>query len=364
MTDLDEQDLLDLVDGNGVTLLGDRDRTPHHRGHEAAEAAKLLERAIVALEQEPMRVGRVASAMRVEEPLAVALLLERAACESGDTAARTVYLAFLAMVLAVRPRPRLPAGPLEQDHARDWPHEREIAAITGAASRHGLRFVPGLLRELFRLPDPLEGRVPPPHVTIEHLPLGVRRQRARQQSPEQWRPLLVDIDPAVVELLAANPRLGLPEMIRLASNRTTHPWSLWSILLAPRWRKRDGVLLAIAGNPRCPLWLLLAVAPLLPAAELASVLRRRSALHADEVALFAGLHRGANDAWVEERVASLRAREVPEVVEVGLDLEDAGDALAAAFAELVAAVGDDAPGGAAFTATGSLDGGEVEPPGV
>ncbi|MEY3013235.1 MAG: hypothetical protein RIT45_1970 [Pseudomonadota bacterium] len=360
MSDFDEQDLLDLIDGNGVAILAGRDRTPNHRSLPTREAALAIERAIVALEQEPMRAGRMASALRVEEPLAVAWMLERAATRTSEPGARTCYLAFLSMALAVRPRPRLPAGPLERDHERDWPHAREVAAITGAASREGVRYVPGLLRELFREPHPRESRVPPPHVTIEHMPLGVRRQRARRPEREQWRMLLVDVDPAVVELLALNPRLGNEDAIRLASNRNTHPWSLWSLLLAPRWRTRPDVLVAVANNPQCPLWLLLAIAPLLPPNELGNTLRRRHALRAVEVELFLGLHGGASDAWIADRVASLRAREVPEVVEVGTLVDDAGDELAAAFAELVAAVGDDAPGGAAFAATGTL--GEVDEP--
>lgn len=358
MTDLDEQDVLDLIDGEGVAVLAERDLTPHNRGLEPSLAAAALERAIVALEQEPMRVGRLASGVRAEDPLTIALLLERAACAATEPGARTCYLAFVAFALSVRPRPKLPAGPLQREHERSWPHAREIAAITGAASRARLRFVPGLLRELFHTPKAAEARVPPPHVTIEHLSLGVRRQRARQPAREQWRPLLVDVDPAVVELLALNPRLQVDDMVRLASNRNTHPWSLWSLLLSPRWRVRSEVLIAVAANPRCALWLLLVIAPLLPPRELGDALRRRSRLRADELSLFAGLHRGALDPWIEQRVAELRGREVPDVVEVETPLEDAGDALAAAFAALVAEVGDDVDEGAAFAHVGTL--GEVD----
>jgi len=114
----------------------------------------------------------------------------------------------------------------------------------------------------------------PPNITIEHLSLGVRRERARSHKRELFEPLLVETTPSVVQLLAMNTRLREPDMIQLTALRPTHPYALWSVLLQHRWLANDQVREACARNPAAKPWLVMALSPLLGAAKLNGTVRK------------------------------------------------------------------------------------------
>ena len=316
--------------------------------------ARALAERIFGLDDPDLRCGRLAMLLHQLEPDLVTDAIETAATHVHDPVWRVLYLTWTQVLLIVRQRPNLPAGPLRAEHERVWPNALALARWTGSASRNNRRFCIGLLRGALQPPGRHDAKPLPPPVAIEHLPLGLRRERARGPKRELLVQLLVDTDPSVVELLARNPRLRQADIMRLATNRRTHPWALWSLMLAQRWLSDRGIPLAIAHNPVCPPWLLVALAPLLEATQLGDALRKRPLLGAEVLQPLAVLHGGALRTWIEARLAQLALGDDDGVVAIDTDIADAGDALASVFAELVASVGDDPD--AAFVADGDQDG--------
>ncbi len=280
---------------------------------------------VAALEDPDHRSGRLAELLKAMAPEVIAAAIDRAARRCNDPDQRLLYLSLIHVLLTVRQRPALTAGPLRGDAERQWPAGPEIARLIGAASRGGQDFAAALLRATLSDPGPYDGRPLPPHVSIEHLPLGTRRQQARGPRREQLVRLLCDTDPAVVELLARNPRLRQDDLMQVATNRRTHPWALWALMLSPRWLANAPISAAVAHNPVCPEWLLLALAPLLPGPTLLDVLRKRPLLGPEFVEPLRALHRGALRATLDARLLATLAVPVAVAWEVDVTLAAASE---------------------------------------
>ena len=339
VADIDVGGKADSVAVGDADVVLIRDDSGVHADH-IADARGLAER-ISGLDDPDLRCGRLAMLLHRLDPDLVTEAIENAATQVHDPVWRVLYLTWTQVLLIVRQRPNLPAGPLRAEHERVWPSSLALARWTGSASRNGRAFCIGLLRGALEPPGRHDARPLPPPVAIEHLPLGLRRERARGPKRELLLQLLVDTDPSVVELLARNPRLRQGDIMRLATNRRTHPWALWSLMLTQRWLSDRGIPLAVVHNPVCPPWLLLALAPLLDPVQLGDALRKRPLLKAEVLEPMVVLHGGALRGWIEARLAQLGAGEDDGVVAIDTDLADAGDALGDAFAELVASLGDE-----------------------
>lgn len=221
-----------------------------------------IARTLAALQDSGLKLRRLAQYLREGDPAEVVQALETSA-RSAQGDLRHLYLACLQLVIHVRPRPSLPGGPLPLPD-RDWLlGDLRLAHLIGAARREHLPFTALLLRLAFAPPQPLDARMRPLHPSIEKFPLGVRRERARKPDKAAWQPLLVDSTPAVVQLLAENPRLLQIHAIQMATLRPTHPYALQALLMAQRWLTDEAVLQAVARNQDAPAWLVLGVAPLL-----------------------------------------------------------------------------------------------------
>lgn len=263
-----------------------------------------------------MRMRRLNRFVTTAPPAEVVVALERAAHHTHELPDRILWTSLTQLLMEARPRPSLEAGPFVLEPRKEWPGAVRVAQIIGVAARLQATFVPTLLREMWRLPDRADERVLAPHITIEHLPLGVRRERARGPKRALLTSLLVETHPSVVTLLARNPRLREPDAVRLTALRPQHPYALWAMLLCPRWLSSPRVLEAIALNPACKPWMLLALLPLLPSAVAARALRT----HAPDFAEVArGLHRGGLVATVDELVAREKVRPGPIIIRIDPD---------------------------------------------
>ncbi len=83
-------------------------------------------------------------------------------------------------------------------------------------------------------------------------PLGSRKAKARVARPAEIPQLLVDPDPAVVEILLDNPKMRLSDVLRIATRRPSNPAHLEAIFSHPRWLHHYAVQSALAKNPATP----------------------------------------------------------------------------------------------------------------
>ncbi|HAN30519.1 MAG TPA: hypothetical protein DCQ06_02880, partial [Myxococcales bacterium] len=230
----------------------------------------------------------------------------------NELSSRLFFLGVAQLILESRPRPSLQAGPFVLEPRQNWPKPTRIAALIGAVVRGGHRFVATLLREAWSLPSKADERMLAPHISIEHLALGVRRERARAPERERWAALLVETHPSVVALLAANTRPREVDMVRLAAYRTQHPYALWAIALQPRWLASQRVMEAIVLNPACLNWMWLCLVPLTTHAVALRTVRTRRASQE----LLASVHGIQGGHLVEEIMARARRSAEPTVAHV------------------------------------------------
>lgn len=230
----------------------------------ARDALDRLQSAVQATPDVPMRLRRVARFVRETPPEELPALLDRAAAGSIDADLRTVYVALAHWVLHARPRPRFPVGhwPLPADELA--PGGTEIAEAIAASMALDWPFSHIILRDAFARVQPSDSALLPLHPSVEKWPLGLRREKARGTDKNALPFLLLDTTPAVVQILAENPRVLEPQAVQIASLRSQHPWSLQGLLMSPRWLGNERVTEAVARNPSSPGWLVLLVAPLLP----------------------------------------------------------------------------------------------------
>lgn len=231
-----------------------------------------LARQLLALADPQLRVRRLAALLRDHSPTrlmpqlhdAIQYGLVQTASHAPVLGAREVHLTLVLWLLQTRPRPGFPVGtwPLPDDGLRLEPR-REVELLRAAEALE-LPYLGLLLRLGLRADTEDDRRLLQLHPSMDKLPLGVRRERARLGNREHLQFLLLDTTPAVVQLLANNPRVTEAHAVQIASLRPTHPWALQALLTAPRWLGAEAVLEAVARNPSTPGWLVLALAPLLP----------------------------------------------------------------------------------------------------
>jgi hypothetical protein len=223
-----------------------------------------IARVIAALPDPQLRLRRLAEYLRETDAHEATLALHEAATGTRDGVLRELHLAFLHLVLHVKPRPTLPGGPLPLPDRAWLLGDLKVAGLVGAAIRQGLDFTHRLLRDAFTPPQPEDAVMLQVHPTLEDIPLGVRKERARGAHRERLAALLVDTTPSVVQILAENPRVLEPAAVQIASLRPQHPYALQALLMAPRWLSNVAVGEAAARNQAAPGWLVLGLAPLLP----------------------------------------------------------------------------------------------------
>ncbi len=229
---------------------------------QTAHALMRLRRAIDATPDAALRLRRVAQQVRETEPAVLAALLTEAAQGSITRGWRSVYLALAQWVLHSRPRPKFPVGhwPLPDDELA--PQGVHLALAVAACGPQNNAFALIVLRDAFARTGPSDGVLLNLHPSVEKWPLGVRRERARGIDKNILQLLLLDTTPAVVQILAENPRVLETHAVQIASLRSQHPWSLQSLLMVPRWMGNERVVEAVLRNPSAPAWLVLLLAPL------------------------------------------------------------------------------------------------------
>jgi len=230
----------------------------------AHDRLKALDDALTATLDSSLRLRRVARFVRETEPATLACLFETAARRSIEGGWRQVWVALAHWLLHARPRPRFPVGhwPVSDDELA--PGGTHIAETIEAAVDLRLPWTSLVLRDAFARIAPDEARLLQLHPSVEKWSLGWRRERARAAETAHQAYLLLDSTPAVVQILAENPKTLEPHAVQIASMRPQHPWALQALLLQPRWLGNDRVCEAAARNTSTPAWLVLLLAPLLP----------------------------------------------------------------------------------------------------
>lgn len=235
---------------------------PPSLAEQAGRALLRLRRVIDATPDAALRLRRVAQQVRDTEPAVLAALLNEAARGSITGGWRGVYLGLAQWVLHARPRPKFPVGhwPLPDDELA--PQGVHLALAVAASCQQANEFAHIILRDAFARTGPGDQILLTLHPSVEKWPLGVRRERARGTDKNALQILLLDTTPAVVQILAENPRVLEPQAVQIASLRSQHPWALQSLLMMPRWMGNERVVEAVLRNPSTPGWLVLLLAPL------------------------------------------------------------------------------------------------------
>lgn len=228
-----------------------------------APVAAHWSRMLAAIPDPHLRLRRIARLVHSEPPEHLAWVLEAAGRGAVANDWRSLYVAMSHWILHARPRPRFPVGhwPVPADELA--PPGVAVALAIGAARQHQLAFAELILREAFARITPRDEVLAPLHPSVDKLALGVRRERARGNDQNQLQFLLLDTTPAVVQILADNPRVTEPLAVQIASLRSQSPYALQALLMVPRWLGNERVVEAVARNPGAPSWLILLVAPLL-----------------------------------------------------------------------------------------------------
>ncbi len=235
---------------------------PASLAEQAGKALIRLRRVVDATPDAALRLRRVAQQVRETEPAVLAALLSEAARGSITGGWRAVYLGLAQWVLHARPRPKFPVGhwPLPDDELA--PQGVHLALAVAASCQHENEFAHLILRDAFARTGPGDQTLLTLHPSVEKWPLGVRRERARGTDKNALQILLLDTTPAVVQILAENPRVLEPQAVQIASLRSQHPWALQSLLMVPRWLGNERVVEAVLRNSSTPGWLVLLLAPL------------------------------------------------------------------------------------------------------
>lgn len=221
-------------------------------------------RTLTAIPDPHVRLRRVASLIQQHGAEQLAQVLQAAAQGAVTSDFRSLHVALAHWVLHARPRPRFPVGhwPVPADELA--PPGATVALAIGQARQCGLAFAELVLRGAFARPTPADQVLPQLHPSVDKLPLGVRRERARGTDQNQLQFLLLDHTPAVVQILADNPRVTEALAVQIASLRSQTPYALQALVMVPRWLGNERVVEAVVRNPNAPPWLTLLLAPLLP----------------------------------------------------------------------------------------------------
>lgn len=278
-----------------------------------------------------MRMRRAAEFLATALPALVVLAIERSALESRDPVQRLFYTTVVHLLFNIRPRPPLPAGPLPLEERDLLPGQQRIEELIAVAQQLNARFTAVLLGVMWAPPHRYDDKLLPLHVTIEHLSLGHRRERARLAKRSAFEPLLLETTPSVVQLLSFNPRLRQDDAVRMAALRPQHPWALWALLLNYRWLTNETVREAVAMNPHARKWTTFALAPLIGAERLGRVVQKIR-MPAELLTTLLPLY----DGGVGPLIAEVLGRPPPVGVQV-YEIEETAEEAAAAFAAASAA---------------------------
>lgn len=231
---------------------------------DVAVIARQWARTLTAIPDPHVRLRRVASLIDQRGPAELAQVLQAAAQGAVTSDWRSLHVALVHWVLHARPRPRFPVGhwPVPADELA--PGGATVALAVVEAHQHSLAFAEMVLRGAFARPTPADQVLPQLHPSVDKLPLGVRRERARGTDHNQLQFLLLDNTPAVVQILADNPRVTEVLAVQIASLRSQTPYALQALVMVPRWLGNERVVEAVTRNPNAPPWLTLLLAPLLP----------------------------------------------------------------------------------------------------
>jgi hypothetical protein len=193
----------------------------------------------------------------------------------------------------------LPAGPLPLEHRDLLPGAERIDELIEVADQLHARFTRTLLRALWEPPHKYDDKLLPLHVTIDHISLGHRRERARLPNRDAFVALFLDNTPSVVQLLSLNTRLNQDDMVHMAALRPQHPWALWAMLLNFRWLSNATVREAVALNPYARPWTTFALTPLIGAEKMSRV-SRKIRLPSEMLTAMIPLHGGACATLIRE----------------------------------------------------------------
>jgi hypothetical protein len=127
--------------------------------------------------------------------------------------------------------------------------QRRMAALLAAARDSGRHGVVRVLTTQIarRASDGPEAQ--PERTTMDHVPLGWRKQLGRTGSRDVLDRLVYDQQPSVIETLLANPRTTEREVVRIVAHRPTSAAILAVVFRHPRWIARYTVKRALALNP-------------------------------------------------------------------------------------------------------------------
>jgi hypothetical protein len=148
---------------------------------------------------------------------------------------------------------------------RDTPAQVTLMALTIATSGdHAPATAP--------LPPREDGTSPPADWgTGRPLTLGERKSLARRPDRRLLERALRDAHPDVISELLLNPRLTEIDVARMCASSVARPEVLTRVFTSPRWSSRARVRSAIAGNPRTPVEVALALVPTLARVDLRAI---------------------------------------------------------------------------------------------
>ncbi len=287
---------------------------------------KSIAQLLFAVPEADMRMRRAAEFLSQDSPALVVIAIEKAALETRDPVQRVFYTSLVHLLFTIRPRPPLPAGPLPLEQRELLPDAERIDELIEVAEQLHARFTRALLRELWAPWEKYDDKMLPLHVTIDHISLGHRRERARLPKRAAFSPLFVDMTPSVVQLLAFNPRLRQEDAVQMAAMRPQHPWALWAILLNFRWLSNETVREAVALNPYARQWTTLALAPLIGAERMGRVVRKIR-LPSEVLTAMLPLHGGACVPAIRE----VLMRDAPSAGSLIFEIEETEEDAAAEF---------------------------------
>lgn len=211
--------------------------TPPALDARAAPEARAAIEALAAIEDVTLRRGALLARLAGLDAAAAAALLDGllalAAARHPTAQEALVLLADTRGVAAALGQPRM-AAILEA--ARDAGRTELVRLLAGKPGR--------------RTGDGPEAE--PERTSMDHLPLGWRKQLGRTGSREVLDRLLYDQQPSVIENVLANPRLTETEVVRIAAHRPTSAAILAVLFRHPRWLARYRVKRALALNPYTP----------------------------------------------------------------------------------------------------------------
>ncbi len=277
---------------------------------------------ISSISEATVRQRRLGLFLKEVDPVVAASAVEESALSTSDPFQKQFYLTLAHLLLTIRPRPPLPAGPLPLEDLSLLPGDEQISGIIDAARQVHAPFCATLLEQLWAPNQKEDARLLPPHLSIEHLALGTRRERARSPRRAVLEPLLVETTPSVVQLLARNTRMREPDIIQMAAMRPNHPYALWALLLNHRWLASDAVREACCRNPVAKPWMILALAPLLGVHKLREVVKKVR-LDNKLLSVMQPLYGGACERTIKEAMARGDEAIGPLVFEIEETYDDA-----------------------------------------